>query len=208
MKLKPLKLVKLKRPPRRLARKVSGRDHARGSPLAKTTLVAYGDFSSPACAQTYRTVKKIQKKMGTDLRYVYRSFPQPGIFPHSAAAAEAAECASVQGRFWEMHDSLFESKTPADVARLNLHAEEAGLDLFRFQRDMRAGLHAERLRGVREGGVRSGVGEAPTFFINSVRHESSFGLATLLAAVQAAAGGESLPVGVGVVSNRKARGKR
>lgn len=182
--------MKTQRPVRRLARKVSEDDHSRGSPLARTTLVAYGDFASPTCAQTYRTVKKIQRTMGTRLRYVYRSFPQPEKFPHSNEAAEAAECASSQGRFWEMHDSMFDSTAPLNDARLSQRAADAGLDVLRFRREMRAGAHADRVRRVREGGVRSGVATAPAFFINSVRHESSFGLATLLAAVQAAAGAD------------------
>jgi len=169
---------------------VSARDHTRGSPLAKTTLVAYGDFASPACSQTYRTVKKIQKKMGTTLRYVYRSFPHPQQFEHSEQAAEAAECASAQGKFWEMHDSMFESHAGVDEAQLSRHAAGTGLDLLRFHRDMRARVHSGKVKSTRERGVRSGVTEAPAFFINSVRHESSFGLATLLAAVQAASGGD------------------
>jgi protein-disulfide isomerase len=181
--------VKHNRQAPRLAGKASPIDHSRGSPLAKTTLVAYGDFASPACSQTYRTVKKIQKKMGTTLRYVYRSFPQPEQFPHSDLAAEAAECASSQGKFWEMHDSMFESDSGRNIP-LSQCAAQAGLDLLRFRREMQAHIHAERVRSVREGGVRSGVETAPAFFINSVRHESSFGLATLLAAVQAASGGE------------------
>jgi len=181
--------VKAQRQTKRLARKVSARDHSRGSPLAKTTLVAYGDFASPACAQTYRTVKKIQKKMGTTLRYVYRSFPQPEQFRHSQEAAQAAECASSQGKFWEMHDSIFESEAPTHEIRLHRCAAEAGLDLLRFRREMRARVHAERVQDVQEGGLRSGVAAAPAFFINSIRHESSFGLATLLAAIQAASGG-------------------
>lgn len=175
----------------KLAGKVSARDHTRGSPLAKTTLVAYGDFASPACSQTYRTVKKIQKTMGATLRYVYRSFPQPERFRNSEEAAEAAECASSQGRFWEMHDSLFESNAAVDDPRLTRHAEEAGLDLLRFRREMQARTHSAKIRSIRAGGTRSGVAAAPAFFINSIRHESSFGVATLLAAVQAASGGES-----------------
>ena len=177
--------VKSQRRTRRLARKVSAKDHARGSPLARTTLVAYGDFASPACAQTYRTVKKIQKKMGTNLRYVYRSFPQPERYAHSEEAAEAAECASSQGKFWEMHDAIFESGATEKI-RVDRRAAEAGLDVFRFRREMRGRVHAERIRDIREGAVHSGVASAPAFFINSIRHESSFGLATLLAAVQAA----------------------
>ena len=147
--------------------------------------MAYGDFASPGCAQTYRTVKKIQKKMGTNLRYVYRSFPQPDQHQHSEEAAEAAECAASQGRFWEMHDAMFESGAAHEIL-VDRYAAEAGLDLFRFRREMRGRVHSGRLRDVRKGAVRSGVESAPAFFINSIRHESSFGLATLLAAVQAA----------------------
>jgi protein-disulfide isomerase len=181
--------VKPKRRRQGLARRVSAKDHVRGSPLARTTLVAYGDFASPACARTYETVKKIQKEMGARLRYVYRSFPQPEQFGNSEETAEAAECASAQGKFWEMHDSLFESETPTDGVRLQRHAARVGLDLIRFRREMLAHVHSKRIRGVRQGGVRSGVATAPAFFINNVRHESSFGLATLLAAVQAVSGG-------------------
>ena len=180
--------MKIRRQNRKLARKVSAKDHSRGSPLATTTLVAYGDFASPACGETYSTVKKIQKALGTRLRYVYRSFPQPEQFGNSEETAEAAECASSQGKFWEMHDSLFESETPTDRLRLQRHAAQVGLDLIRFRREMLAHVHSERIRGVRQGGVRSGVATAPAFFINNVRYESSFGLATLLAAVQAVAG--------------------
>jgi protein-disulfide isomerase len=200
--------VKTQRQTQRLARKASARDHSRGSPLAKTTLVAYGDFASPACAQTYRTVKKIQKVMGPRLRYVYRSFPEPDQFRHSEEAAEAAECASSQGKFWEMHDSIFESKTPANEIELYRRASEAGLDLPRFQREMRARVYSEKIRGVRNGGVRSGVAAAPAFFINSIRHESSFGLATLLAALQAASGGEAHRNENEIPAIRKPRGKR
>jgi protein-disulfide isomerase len=200
--------VKTQRQTQRLTRKVSARDHSRGSPLAKTTLVAYSDFASPACTQTYRTVKKIQKEMGPRLRYVYRSFPQPEQFRHSEEAAEAAECASSQGKFWEMHDCIFENKAPTDEIRLSRNAAEAGLDLLRFRRELRARVQVERVQDVRAGGLRSGVAAAPAFFINSIRHQSSFGVATLLAAVQAASGVESEERENKIPASRKSRGKR
>ena len=203
-----IKIAKTRRQNKRLARKVSAKDHSRGSPLAKVTLVAYGDFASPACVQTYRTVKKIQKEMGTLLRYVYRSFPQPQQFRQSEGAAEAAECADAQGKFWEMHDSLFEGPALAEAIGFDRHAAEAGLDLFRFRREMSAQVNSEKVRSIRGGGASSGVSTAPAFFINSIRHESSFGLATLLAALQAASGGESVCVDAAVPANRKLRTKR
>ena len=171
-----------------LAAQVSPADHVRGSPFAKVTLVGYGDFACPDCAKTYRTVKTIQKKMGTRLRYVFRSFPQPGEYEHSEEAAEAAECASSQGKFWEMHDRLFENQGASDELHLSRYATDLGLDLRKFLREMRDRVHRARVRAGRKAGVRCGVVRAPTFFIDFLPHKSAFGLATLLAAVQAAAG--------------------
>jgi protein-disulfide isomerase len=174
---------------RRLAAPVSSEDHIRGSPLAKVTLVGYGDFTCPDCAKSYRAVKKIQAEMGSRLRYVFRSFPEAPLDGESEAAAEAAESAGAQGKFWEIHDRLFENQGASDQLRLAKHAAAVGLDAREFQRDMRGHVHLARVRVVREAGVRSGVAQVPTFFINSLQHESAFGLATLLPAVQAAAGG-------------------
>lgn len=175
---------------RRLAAQVCPTDHVWGSPLAKVTLVGYGDFTSPDCVRTYRTVKEIQAKMGTDLRYVFRSFPQPTQYEHSEDAAEAAECASSQGKFWEMHDCMFENQGAFDEPQLARYARELGLDLRQFRGEMRGHVHSAKIRARRKAGVRSGVAQAPTFFINSSKHESAFGVTTLLPAVQAAAGGD------------------
>ena len=168
---------------------MSRTDHVRGSPLATVTLIAYGDFSNPDCTRTYRAVKTIQKKMGTRLRYVFRCFPDPQEFPQSEEAAEAAECASSQGKFWEMHDQMFEKHCASDELHLARCAKQVGLDVRQFRREMQSHIHLAKIRAGRKKGVRRGVAQAPAFFINSVRHVSSFGLTTLLPAVQAAAGG-------------------
>jgi protein-disulfide isomerase len=167
---------------------VSRTDHVRGSPMATVTLIGYGDFANPACAATYRAVKKIQKKMGSRIRYIFRSFPQPAQFERSEDAAEAAECASSQGKFWEMHDRLFENGGASDELHLSRYATDLGLNLLRFRREMREHIHLKRIRAGRKAAVRRGVTSAPTFFINAERHCSSFGASTLLPAVQAAAG--------------------
>ena len=169
---------------------VSSRDHVRGSPLAAVTLVGYGDFTCRDCAKSYRAVKMIQSKLGSRLRYVFRSFPRAALDERSERVAEAAECAGAQGKFWEIHDRMFENQGAANQRRLTEDARAVGLDGDQFGRDMRGHVHLARVRAVRDGGVRSGVAEVPTFFINSLEHESAFGLATLLPAVQAAAGGE------------------
>jgi protein-disulfide isomerase len=163
----------------------------RGSPPAPVTLVGYGDFSNPECARTYQTVKEIQRKMGTRVLYVFRSFPERTRFGNSEDSAEAAECASSQGKFWEMHDRLFENEGASDEFHLYRYARELGMNLGRFRGELKSHVHAAKINTVRDAGVRSGVTHAPTFFINSIRHESSFGLATLLPAVQAAAGGSN-----------------
>lgn len=181
--------TKTRRSPR-LRTPVSPKDHVRGPARAPVTLVGYGDFANPECSETYRTIRKIRKKMGPRLRYVFRSFPEPGKYANSGQAAEAAECASSQGMFWEMHDRLFEKKGASDEILLSRLATELGLDVRLFLREMNSHSHSARLETVRKAGVRSGVSTAPTFFINSRKHESAFGLATLLPAVQAAAGGD------------------
>jgi protein-disulfide isomerase len=172
-----------------LAAPVSSKDHVRGSPQAKVTLVGYGDFTSPDCAKSYRAVKTIQAEMGSRLRYVFRSFPRSMHDEKSEGAAEAAEAAGAQGKFWEIHDRMFENQIASNQLDLTQNARAAGLNEHQFQRDMRGHVHLARVRVVRKGGVRSGVAEVPTFFINSLQHQSAFGLATLLPAVQAAAGG-------------------
>ena len=171
------------------AAQISETDHAQGSPGATVTLVTYGDFACPECAKTYRIVKRIQARMGSRLRYVFRSFPQPPENSRSEAAAEAAECASSQGKFWQMHDRMFENQGASDEHSLSRYAAEIGLDLKQFRSEMRRHAHLAGIHARRREGVRRGVVEAPAFFINSRRHRSAFGLATLLPAVQAAAGG-------------------
>ncbi len=172
----------------RLAAPVSLKDHVRGSPLAKVTLVGYGDFTCPDCAKAHRAVKKIQAEMGSRLRYVFRSFPAP-LDEKSEATAEAAESAGAQGKFWEIHDRMFEEQSASSRLVLEEQAKAVGLDAGQFRRDMRGHVHLARVRAVREAGTRSGVRHVPTFFINSLQHESAFGLATLLPAIQAAVGG-------------------
>ena len=127
--------------------------------------------------------------MGSRLRYVFRSFPEAPLDEKSEGAAEAAESAGAQGKFWEIHDRMFENQGVSSQVQLAKHAKAVGLDAGQFQRDMRGHVHLAKVRVAREGGVRSGVVAVPTFFINSLQHESAFGLATLLPAVQAAAGG-------------------
>jgi protein-disulfide isomerase len=176
-----------RRPSLRLAVPVDESDHSNGPPDAPVTLVGYWDYSSPECCRAYPVVKQILKRMRRDLRYVVRNFPQPDLHPRAEEAAEAAESAGSQGKFWEMHDRLCENPGALDEHGLARHAADLGLDLRAFQREMSAHVHADRVRRDVEGAIRSGVTETPAFFVDEVRHQSAFGLATLLPAVQAAA---------------------
>jgi protein-disulfide isomerase len=171
----------------RLTAPVRRSDHVRGEG-SRVTLVGYGDFANPKCVVTYRAVKNVQNKMGRSIRYVFRPFPASKAGESAQRAAEAAECAGAQGKFWEMHDRLFEHPGALGEFRLARHAASLGLDVRRFQREMVGHAHAGRIRSVVAGGRRSGVADTPALFINSVRYRSAFGLATLLASVQAAGG--------------------
>lgn len=170
----------------KLALPVSERDHVQGSPHAAVTLVEYGDYECPHCGAAYGVVKQIQEAMGDDLRLAFRNFPLAQIHPYAARAAEAAEAAAAQGRFWEMHDLLYEHQRTLDDEHLLRFAEEANLDTERFSRELDEGVYQERVREDFMGGVRSGVNGTPTFFINGVRHDGSWEMASLLDAIERA----------------------
>jgi protein-disulfide isomerase len=172
----------------RLALPVGERDHAQGPESAPVTLVEYGDYECPYCGAAYPIVKEVQRRMGDRLRFVFRNFPLTEIHPHAGHAAEAAEAAAAQGRFWEMHDHLYEHQQELDDDHLLQAAAGLGLDTERFEREMAEHAHVGRVREDFLSGVRSGVNGTPTFFINGVRHDGSYDLETLLAALRRVAG--------------------
>ena len=112
------------------------RDHVQGSPDAAVTLVQYGDYECPYCGEAYPIVKGVQAQMGERLRFVFRNFPISTSHPHAERAAEAAEAASAQGRFWEMHDTLYEHQKRLRDEDLRAYAEQLELDLDRFDKEM------------------------------------------------------------------------
>ena len=165
---------------------VSQHDHQQGPETAPVTLVEYGDYECPYCGEAYPIVKEIQRRLGDRMRFVFRNFPLTQSHPHAEHAAEAAEAAAVQGKFWQMHDSLFEHQRALDDAHLVQYAVALNLDKERFVREMTEHVHTNRVREDFLSGVRSGVNGTPTFFINGVRHDDSYALETLLAAIEAA----------------------
>src|SRR5712691_8170588 len=153
---------------------VSQRDHQQGPETAPVTLVEYGDYECPYGREAYPIVKEIQRRLGDRMRFVFRNFPLTQSHPHAEHAAEAAEAAGAQGKFWEMHDSLFEHQQALDDHHLVAYAAELQLDLPRFERGLTEHRFAPRVREDFLIGVRSGVNGTPTFFINGSRHDDSF----------------------------------
>jgi protein-disulfide isomerase len=166
---------------------VSDRDHSQGPKDAPVTLVEFGDFECPHCGRAYYIVKNVQQVMGDRLRFVFRHFPITSIHPHAQHAAEAAEAAGAQGRFWEMHDILYENQPALDDRDLMSYAEQIGLDLRRFSADMRTHKYAQRVREDFRSGIYSGVNGTPTFFINGIRYDYSWDAQTLTAALMGVA---------------------
>ena len=163
-----------------LALPVSEHDHIQGPAGAPITLVEYGDYECPYCGEAYPIVKDLQKELGDRIRFVFRNFPLTTAHPHAQNAAEAAETAAMQGRFWEMHDLLYENQEKLDEAALIGYASKLGLDVSRFKIELSGHAHAARVREDFMSGVRSSVNGTPTFFINGARHDGSFDFDTLL----------------------------
>ena len=171
----------------RLADQVRPDDHARGAADAPVTLVEYADFECLHCGRAYPILQRIQDEMGEMLRVVFRHFPLGWEHPHAQHAAEAAEAAAAQGKFWEMHDHLFEHQRALDDRALARYAEVIGLDVRRFGAELRSHSYAERVRRDVEGGRRSGVRGTPTFFLNGTRYGDAIDLDALRAALENAA---------------------
>src|SRR5438093_1447690 len=163
---------------------VSERDHAEGRADAPLTLVEYGDYQCPYCGEAYPVVKRVQKALGKKLRFVFRNFPLTQAHPYAMAAAQAAEAAALQGKFWEMHDLLFEQQTFLEPEIIPLWAKKIGLDLEKFGNEIKGGVVAKRIKEDRQSGIRSGVNGTPTFYINGIRYDGPPDYESLLAALE------------------------
>ena len=170
-----------------LTQPVSAHDHAEGPADAPLTLVEYGDYQCPYCGAAYPVVKRLQKTLGRKLRFVFRNFPLTQTHPYALIAAETAEAAALQGRFWEMHDLLFEQQALLEPDIIPTWAERLGLDLERLGNDISQGLVEGRIKEDRQSGIRSGVNGTPTFFVNGRRFDGSLDYNSLLAALKSAA---------------------
>jgi protein-disulfide isomerase len=152
---------------------VGPEDHAQGDATAPCTLVEYGDYQCPYCGEAYSMIKRIQNHFGKRLRFVFRNFPLTQMHPFAEPAAETAEFAGAQGKFWQMHDLLYENQARLDIALLPLLAEQLKLSSAQLQETLERGDYRARVRADFSGGVRSGVNGTPTFFINGLRHDAA-----------------------------------
>ncbi len=167
-----------------LTQPVSARDHAEGPGDAPLTLVEYGDYQCPYCGATYPVVQRLQRTLGKKLRFVFRNFPLTQAHPYALIAAEAAEAAALQGKFWEMHDLLFEKQHLLKPEVIPSWAKSIGLNFEQFENDIKQGVVEKRIKEDRQSGIRSGVNGTPTFFINGTRYDGSPDYASLLAALE------------------------
>ena len=166
---------------------VTADDHSQGPQDAKLTLVEYGDYQCPYCGQAYPIVKQVQKHFGSRLRFVFRNFPLSEMHPHALSAAQTAEFAGAHGKFWEMHDALYENQENLGAPLYLQLAKALKLPQPALQQALEGGEYTERIRADFNGGVRSGVNGTPAFYINGRRHDASFDLDVLVAAIEAAA---------------------
>ncbi|MDB5166682.1 MAG: bdbD [Candidatus Saccharibacteria bacterium] len=167
---------------------VTKNDHFQGPADAPVTMVEYGDYECPYCGQAYYIIKQLQADLGDMLRFVFRNFPLTQIHPDALPAAYAAEAAGLQGKFWEMHDVIYEHQEELEAHNLASFAYLLELDVDRFVKDMNSEAVNKKVYDDFWSGVRSGVNGTPTFFINGKRHEGSYAYQSLRGAIEEAAG--------------------
>jgi protein-disulfide isomerase len=163
---------------------VAAEDHVQGLDTAAVTMVEYADYECPYSRRAYSVIKQWQREVGVQLRFVYRNFPLRDVHPHAQHAAEAAEVAANQGKFWEMHDYLFEHQRALDDEHLRQGAEQLGLDTVSYEQDMARHRYAGKIEDDLQGGIQSGVRGTPTLFIHGARYEGNHDRESLLRAIR------------------------
>ena len=163
----------------RLTPPASADDHLQGALDSPLVLVEYGDFECPYCGQAYPELKEVQLAMGDDLCFVFRHFPLRQAHPHAEHAAEFSEAAATVGKFWDMHDLLYENQFALSDRRLAAYAQELGLEENLIE-SARQGKFAARVQRDLSSGARSGVNGTPSLFLNGTRYDGPVEAASLL----------------------------
>ncbi len=169
----------------------STQDWMQGILSAKVVLVMYGDYQCPRSADVYKLIKAIKRELsaafGEDyLCFIFRHFPQTQIYSHAQRAAQAAEAAAVQGQFWLMNDTLFDHQQRLENGYLVEYANDLGLDIPQFLKELSKQVHVDRINEDIEGGIQSGVTTTPALFINGIRYTGHWNTTELMAAMIAA----------------------
>jgi protein-disulfide isomerase len=146
-------------------------DQAQGNEQAAIKLVEYGDYQCPYCGDAYSIVKEIQSTFGDQILFVFRNFPLQEAHRYANIAAQAAEAAGRQGKFWEMHDAIYENQQQLNDDFLDNLAEKLGLDMEHFESDLNSEEISSKIENDFESGVRSGVNGTPSFFVNGVKFD-------------------------------------
>ena len=158
-------------------------DHVAGHFDAPLELVMYGDFQCPYCAASQSIIRRVRERLDGRLRFVFRHLPLPEVHPEAERAAQAAEAASLQGSFWEMHDALYANGGRFGDADLEAIADRLGLDVERFRAELAAGAHTDRVQRDVDSGRAAGVGGTPAFFVDGTLHTESFDARSLVEAL-------------------------
>lgn len=162
---------------------VTSDDHSQGDENASVTLVEYGDYECPYCGMAYLMIKRLQKHFGKQLRFVFRNFPLAEMHPQAEIAAEAAEFAAQHGRFWEMHDLIYENQSQLSMPMLLELGEKVNLSSSDLENAIMSKAFASKIRKDFLSGVKSGVNGTPTFFINDQRYDGPLKLNDLISAI-------------------------
>ena len=163
-------------------------DHVLGNAHAQITIVEYGDFECPSCKVAAPTPDLLLERYPNQIRFIFRHFPIEDAHPHALHAAEAAEAAGAQGKFWQMYATLFAHQSHLKDKDLERHASEIGLDMVRYAAEMGDHIYLQKVRESEAGGRRSHLRATPSFFVNGVLQDVSFGMDALHHAVAVAVG--------------------
>ena len=163
---------------------VTLRDHVLGPTNAPVTMVEYGDYECPHCAAAHPIVKLVLEHFGDSIRFVFRHFPLAQVHPNAQTAAESAEFAGAHGRFWEMHDGIYENQDRLGLPLLFALVSALGLSEADLREALVNGTYEEKVKSDFLSGVRSGVNGTPSFFINGRRHDGSYAFSDLVSAVE------------------------
>jgi protein-disulfide isomerase len=163
-------------------------DHMLGSEHARVTIVEYGDFECPSCKVAATTPMLLLERFPNRIRFVFRHFPLQEAHPHALMAAEASEAAAAQGKFWPMHDVLFQNQAHLKDKDLYRYAAGLGLDMARYKAEMDDHIYLQKVREHIAGARRSHIRATPTFFVDGIVQDISFGMKALHDAVASAVG--------------------